>query len=214
MNSGTFIILFMMLIAAFFMLMIGIVQIQSKKPVGFYAGETAPDETELTDTQAWNRKHGILWVLYGITIVITSLIGVSMIDSVWCIFPLIGGVAQIDGHILLLCQLNNIPGTIISTGGCIEHLIRAVLNKQKRLSASRQHYGRDHAQHGTFDEMLVDDLRFIHTLDDVPCKFVADPLVAVGVLKIYLCIVNCFRHIAKVDIEHGIITFQLVGIYC
>lgn len=129
-------------------------------------------------------------------------------------FSEVHDMAQIDGHILLLCQLNNIPGTIIATGGCIEHLIRAVLNKQKSLSASRQHYGRDQSQHRTFNEMLVDDLRFIHTLDDGPCKFVADSLVAVGVLKIYLCIVNSFRHIAKVDIEHGIITFQLVGIYC
>lgn len=92
MDAGTCFILFVMLFAAFLMLMIGILQIKSKKPVGFYAGETGPDETELTNTQAWNRKHGILWILYGITIVITSLIGVSMIDSVWCIFPLIGGV--------------------------------------------------------------------------------------------------------------------------
>ena len=92
MDAGTYFILFVMLFVAFLMLTIGISQIQSKKPVGFYAGEKGPDETELTNAQAWNRKHGILWILYGITIVITSLIGVSMIDSVWCILPLIGGM--------------------------------------------------------------------------------------------------------------------------
>ena len=92
MDAGTFFILFIMLFVAFLMLIIGIFQMRSKKPVGFYAGEKGPDEIELTDVQAWNIKHGIMWVLYGITIVITSLIGVSMIDSVWCTFPLIGGV--------------------------------------------------------------------------------------------------------------------------
>ena len=92
MDAGTFFILFIMLFVAFLMLIIGIFQMRSKKPVGFYAGEKGPDEIELTDVQAWNIKHGIMWVLYGITIVITSLIGISMIDSVWCTFPLIGGV--------------------------------------------------------------------------------------------------------------------------
>ena len=93
MDTGTFFILLIMLFVAFLMLVIGIFQMQSKKTVGFYAGEKGPEEKELTDAQAWNIKHGIMWVLYGIIIVITSLIGVSMIDSIWCTVPLIGGVA-------------------------------------------------------------------------------------------------------------------------
>lgn len=92
MDTGTFFILLIMLFVALLMFVIGIFQMQSTKPVGFYAGEKGPEEKELTDVQAWNIKHGIMWVLYGITIVITSLIGVSMIDSVWCTVPLIGGV--------------------------------------------------------------------------------------------------------------------------
>ena len=92
MDTGTFFILFIMLFVAFLMLIIGIFQMRSKKPVGFYAGEKGPDEIELTDVQAWNIKHGIMWVLYGIIILVTSLIGVSMIDGIWCTVPLIGGV--------------------------------------------------------------------------------------------------------------------------
>ena len=92
MDTGTFFILFIMLFVAFLMFIIGIFQMQSKNPVGFYSGEKGPDKIELTDVQGWNTKHGIMWVLYGITIVITSLIGVSMIYSVWCTVPLIGGV--------------------------------------------------------------------------------------------------------------------------
>ena len=93
MDTGTFCILLSMLFVAFLMLLIGIFQMQSKKTVGFYAGEKGPKEQELTDVQAWNRKHGTMWVAYGVVIMITSLIGVSMIDSVWCSVPLIGGVS-------------------------------------------------------------------------------------------------------------------------
>lgn len=92
MNVGTLFILLSMLFVAFLMLIIGIFQMRSKKPVGFYAGEKGPDEKELTDVQAWNIKHGSMWLLYGISILVTSLIGVSMIDSIWCTVPFIGGV--------------------------------------------------------------------------------------------------------------------------
>ena len=92
MNTGTFFILLIMILVALFMLIIGIFQMQSKKTVGFYAGEKGPDETELTDVQVRNIKHGIMWVLYGICILVTSLIGVSMINSIWCTVPFIGGV--------------------------------------------------------------------------------------------------------------------------
>ena len=51
MDAGTFFILFIMLFVAFLMLIIGIFQMRSKKPVGFYAGEKGPDEIELTDTE-------------------------------------------------------------------------------------------------------------------------------------------------------------------
>lgn len=93
MDTGTLLILLIMLFVAFFMLIIGIVQMQSKKPVGFYAGEKGSDETELTDMQAWNIKHGIMWLFYGIIILVTSLIGMSMINSIWCTVPFVGGVA-------------------------------------------------------------------------------------------------------------------------
>ncbi len=84
--------LFILLLVAFFMIMIGVLQSLSKKPVGFYSGEKGPAEEKLTDTQAWNRKHGIMWVIYGIIIILTSLIGVPILDSVWCIIPLVGGL--------------------------------------------------------------------------------------------------------------------------
>lgn len=92
MDAETMILLFIMMAVAFIMFGIGLSQIKSKRPVGFYSGEKAPDEKELSDVHAWNVKHGTMWVIYGAIIVITSIIGVLMIDSVWCTVPLIGGV--------------------------------------------------------------------------------------------------------------------------
>ena len=92
MSIETIIILLIMVTVASIMLGIGISQIKSKIPVGFYSGEKAPDEKELSDVHAWNVKHGVMWVIYGVIIVLTSTIGAFMIDSVWCTIPFIGGV--------------------------------------------------------------------------------------------------------------------------
>lgn len=92
MNPDAIIMLVIMFAVAFLMIGIGISQIRSKKPTGFYTWEKILDEKEFTDVQAWNNKHGIMWFFYGVIIAITSLIGACMIGSVWCIVPFVGGV--------------------------------------------------------------------------------------------------------------------------
>lgn len=47
-------------------LIIGIVQYNSKRPVGFWAGKEPPKEEQITDVKAYNHRHGIMWLLYGI----------------------------------------------------------------------------------------------------------------------------------------------------
>lgn len=56
-------------LCALLMFGIGISQIKSRKPAGFYSGVKAPDEKEISDVNAWNKKHGAMWILYGICIV-------------------------------------------------------------------------------------------------------------------------------------------------
>ena len=56
---------------------IGVSEIRSKKPVGFYTHEKAPRKQDIIDVPAWNKKHGVMWITYGV-----SLIGVHII----CIF--------------------------------------------------------------------------------------------------------------------------------
>lgn len=80
------------LLVALLMLGIGISQWNSKEPVGFYTGEKPPAPQSLSDVSAWNRKHGAMWILYGILIIISGVAGVFGTQSIWSIIPLVGGV--------------------------------------------------------------------------------------------------------------------------
>lgn len=82
------------LFVAAVMLGIGISQYRSTKPVGFYSGEKPPMESELTDVDAWNKKHGKMWIWYGVIIIVSYLLGVPflMADSVWSVLPMCVGI--------------------------------------------------------------------------------------------------------------------------
>ena len=82
------------LLVAVIMLGIGISQCKSTKPVGFYSGEKPPLESELSDVLMWNKKHGKMWIWYGVIIIVSYLLGIPflMVDSVWCILPMCGGI--------------------------------------------------------------------------------------------------------------------------
>ena len=82
------------LVVAAVMLGIGISQYRSTKPVAFYSGEKPPKESELSDVLMWNKKHGKMWIGYGIVIMASYVLGIPLIamDSVWCVVPMCGGV--------------------------------------------------------------------------------------------------------------------------
>lgn len=77
---------------ALFMMGIGVVQLKSKEPVGFYSGEKPPKAENITDIKAWNTKHGMMWLIYGIVILISFFIGNMIGNSIWSIIPMVGGV--------------------------------------------------------------------------------------------------------------------------
>ena len=80
------------LAVAVFMIGIGIFQLKSKKPVGFYSGEQPPDENELSDVNLWNKKHGIMWIVYGMLIIFSYGIGIIIGDDIWSVIFMCGGV--------------------------------------------------------------------------------------------------------------------------
>lgn len=79
-------------LVALFMMGIGVSQLKSKTPVAFYSGEKPPKAEELTDVHAWNVKHGRMWLMYGVIIIISCVIGYLMGDTIWCLIPFCGGV--------------------------------------------------------------------------------------------------------------------------
>ena len=80
-------------IVALIMLGIGVSQLKSKVPVGFYTGEKPPKTEQLSDVHAWNKKHGIMWIIYGICIICSWICSVFIGgDSIYSVIPLCIGV--------------------------------------------------------------------------------------------------------------------------
>ena len=65
-------------LCAFFLIGIGIFQIRSEKPVAFYSGEEPPKPEQVKDIKSWNKKHGLMWIFYGITMIIGSMVGFTI----------------------------------------------------------------------------------------------------------------------------------------
>jgi hypothetical protein len=74
------------------MIGIGVSQFKSQMPVGFYSGEKPPKAEELTDVSAWNKKHGIMWLTYGMVILLSWLLGFFVNDGFWSGIFLVAGV--------------------------------------------------------------------------------------------------------------------------
>ena len=62
-------------ICALVMICIGVSDLLKKTPCGFYTGEEELTNDDITDVKAWNRKHGIMWILYGVMIMIAWVLG-------------------------------------------------------------------------------------------------------------------------------------------
>lgn len=73
------------------MIGIGISQIQSKTPTGFYTGEKIPTASELTHVVSWNKKHGFMWIIYGCIIIISYVFGMFIEDSSIMLVVVLGG---------------------------------------------------------------------------------------------------------------------------
>lgn len=71
---------------------LGISQLKSREPVGFYSGEKRLRADEVADVSAWNRKHGLMWCIYGLVIFLSGIAGIIIGDSIYCVFPMFGGV--------------------------------------------------------------------------------------------------------------------------
>ena len=62
-------------LVALVMIIIGISDLKTNKVVAFYTGEKPYRYDELSDVKAWNTKHGIMWIIYGVLILISWIPG-------------------------------------------------------------------------------------------------------------------------------------------
>lgn len=93
MNAEMIMGLVIISIVAVIMVIIGISQFNKKEnPVGFYNVIAPPKKEEISDVIQWNKKHGFIWIVYGICIELGFWLGYIMPSEVLEIVFMMGGV--------------------------------------------------------------------------------------------------------------------------
>lgn len=93
MNAGMVMALVIMSIVAVVMITIGISQFCTKNnSVGFYNVIDPPKKEEIFDVIQWNKKHGFMWIIYGICIELGFWLGYVMPIELLEMFFMMGGV--------------------------------------------------------------------------------------------------------------------------
>ena len=95
MMAETVIFSVILLISAAPIIIIGIVQYRSKDPVGFWSGKNPPKREQITDVQAYNRKHGLMWIVYGVGLLLCFVCGLpfgGLITGYLCMIEVMGGI--------------------------------------------------------------------------------------------------------------------------
>ena len=93
MNSEMIMGLVIITIVALIMVIIGVSQYGKKDvPVGFYNLIDPPRKEDISDIIKWNKKHGIIWIIYGMCIEVGFLLGYVMPNEVLEMVFMMGGV--------------------------------------------------------------------------------------------------------------------------
>jgi hypothetical protein len=97
--AETIITIVILLICAIPLCVLGIMQYKSKKPVGFWSGKKPPQIEQVTDVKAYNQKHGIMWIIYGVGLPISFFLGMPFGGY---ISPIAMGIECIGGIIVMV----------------------------------------------------------------------------------------------------------------
>ena len=93
MNAETIMGLVIVSLVALVMLSIGIFQsVKKDVPVGFYNLTAPPKKEEITDIVAWNKGHGMIWIIYGICIELGFWLGNVMPTGMLQMIVMTGGI--------------------------------------------------------------------------------------------------------------------------
>ena len=84
------------------MIIIGISNLRSKKPVGFYTGDKPLLPGEVSDVKKWNRRHGWMWIIFGslmmIAYVLPLLLNNEKLMGILYMISVFGGIVGMMGY--------------------------------------------------------------------------------------------------------------------
>ncbi len=92
-DAEMIIVLAILTFVAAIMIVIGLCQVfKTDAPVGFYNVADPPKKDEISDVILWNKKHGRMWIAYGLCIELGFWVGYILpTDEIKMIF-MMGGV--------------------------------------------------------------------------------------------------------------------------
>lgn len=103
MMAENIIFLVILFICALPLILIGVFQTKSKEPVGFWSGAKPPSRDKISDVTAYNKKHGMMWIIYGIGIFPSFFLGL-LFGGIVAVCTL--GIEIIGGLIAMICYHN------------------------------------------------------------------------------------------------------------
>ena len=103
MTAETIICIVILLICAIPLIVIGMFQVKSKEPVGFWTGVKPPSRDKVSDVTSYNKKHGMMWILYGSGIIPAFFLG-KIFGGVAATCAM--GVEIIGGLVVMICYHN------------------------------------------------------------------------------------------------------------
>ena len=83
----------------------GIVQIKSDRPVVFWAGKEPPKKEQVTDVRAYNKKHGLMWILYGVGFDVCFFVGIFFGGEIAAV---LAGAECLGGLLLMILCHNKL----------------------------------------------------------------------------------------------------------
>lgn len=111
--AGTIITVVILFICMLVFVILGAIQCRSKNPVGFWTGIKPPDEKQVRDIPAYNKRHGGMWILYGIGIPVSFFAGMPFGETAaW------------------ICMMAECVGGCVGMMVCHEHLNKKYLKKE------------------------------------------------------------------------------------
>ena len=97
------IFLIILFICALPLIVIGISQTKSKEPVGFWSGVKPPTKDKISDVTAYNKKHGMMWIIYGLGTLPAFFLGMFFGGiAAGCAL----GIEIIGGLVAMICYHN------------------------------------------------------------------------------------------------------------